>query len=339
MARKDLLDLVDELDKDSNVKQHDRYLVIDALNLFFRNFSAINAVNSDGVHIGGVGGFFRSLGFLIKNISPSHVYVIFDGIGGSNNRKNLIPEYKSGRNETRITNWDVFDNLEEEDDSKISQIQRIAQYLKTLPVKTIALNKVEADDIIAYLSRKVAEQNNKKVFIVSSDQDYLQLITQNITVYRPMEKRFYTSETMKEKYNLPPENFILYKLLMGDGSDKIPGIKGLGEKKLRKLFPELSQKKLSLDDLIDISEVKMKEHIIYARLLHDIEALETRYKVMDLENPMLTENDKEVLDEFIENPTPPYHPDLFLNLYHADKLGNLIRNPEYWLHENFSRLK
>ncbi len=96
----------------------ERYLLIDGLNLFFRNFSAINAVNSNGVHIGGLGGFFRSLGALIRTIQPTQVYVVFDGPGSSNNRKNIIPEYKSARNITRVTKHELFDNLEEEDDKK-----------------------------------------------------------------------------------------------------------------------------------------------------------------------------------------------------------------------------
>ena len=76
--------------------------------------------------------FFRSLGALIRQIQPTGVYVVFDGAGSANNRKNLIPEYKSGRNLQRITNWEVFENHDDEDDAKVDQIVRIIQYLKTL---------------------------------------------------------------------------------------------------------------------------------------------------------------------------------------------------------------
>lgn len=335
----DLLKILDNLNEHSNLPNENRYLIIDGLNLFFRNFSAINSVNSYGNHIGGLGGFFRSLGFLIKTISPTHVFIIFDGIGGSNNRKNLIPEYKSGRNTQRITNWDVFDNLEEEDDSKINQITRIIQYLKHLPVRTISLPKVEADDIIAYLSSKLIKNETDKVFIVSSDKDYLQLINDNISIYRPIEKELYTIETMREKYNMIPSNFILYKLLMGDNSDKITGIKGLGHKGLFKKFPELSTQELSLDDLLLICENKLKEHIVYARVLHDIDLLKTKYKIMDLKNPMVNEKEKKVLLEFLESKTPILNSLNFMRLYEADQLGGLIKNPNIWLEENFKNLK
>ena len=149
---KDLLKLLDNLDEQGEeTVEGERVLMIDGLNLFFRNFAMLNMVNPDGVHIGGLGGFFRSLGALIRQIQPTQVYVVFDGAGSSNNRKNLLPEYKSGRDLQRITNWDAFDNLEDEHDAKVDQMVRIIQYLKTLPVKTVSLDKVEADDIIAYI--------------------------------------------------------------------------------------------------------------------------------------------------------------------------------------------
>jgi DNA polymerase-1 len=229
MKKKELFKLLDNLDeeKDETIEGK-RIILIDGLNLFFRNFAMLNMVNPNGVHIGGLGGFFRSLGALIRQMEPTEVYVVFDGAGSSNNRKNLLPEYKSGRNLQRITNWEAFDNLEEEDDSKIDQIVRIIQYLKTLPVKTVSIDKTEADDIIAYLSKALPKDEKDKVFIVSSDKDFLQLINKNVIVYRPIEKEYYTEETVSEKFNMSPDNFIIYKTLMGDNSDKVKGVKGLG---------------------------------------------------------------------------------------------------------------
>jgi 5'-3' exonuclease len=109
MNNKDLLKLLNNVQEqgDDTPKQR-RVLLIDALNLFFRNFAVINAVNEKGIHIGGLGGFFRSLGAMIKQIEPTEVYIVWDGVGSSNNRKNIIPEYKSERNISRITNWGGF---------------------------------------------------------------------------------------------------------------------------------------------------------------------------------------------------------------------------------------
>ena len=176
MDKKNLLKLLNNTqENDTNVPDGKRILLLDGLNLFFRNFAIMNMVNPDGVHVGGLGGFFRSLGAMIRQTNPTEVYVVFDGAGSANNRKNIVPEYKSGRNNQRVTNWEVFENLEEEHDSKVDQIVRVIQYLKTLPVKTLILDKVEADDIIAYLCNILPNKPNDKIFIVSSDKDFLQL--------------------------------------------------------------------------------------------------------------------------------------------------------------------
>ena len=339
MKKKDLLKLLDNLDEQGEeTVEGERILMIDGLNLFFRNFAMLNAVNPDGVHVGGLGGFFRSLGALIRQIDPTSVYVVFDGAGSANNRKNLLPEYKSGRNLQRITNWEVFDSHEDEDDAKVDQIVRIIQYLKTLPVKTVSIDKVEADDIIAYLSNVLPKQEKDKVFIVSSDKDFLQLVNENVIVYRPMEKEFYTEETIREKFNMSPSNFIIYKTLLGDNSDKVKGVKGLGEKKLLKLFPELTSQNLTLDDVYNICEGKFKEHVVYARIIQDIDALEKNYKIMDLSNPMLDENDKIYLDWVVDSNELNYIPDQFIAFYNEDKLGGMIRNLEFWIKDVFEKL-
>lgn len=316
----------------------ERILIIDGLNLFFRNFAMMNMVNPEGIHVGGLGGFFRSLGAEIRRVNPTQVYVVFDGAGSSNNRKNLLPEYKSGRDLQRITNWEAFDNLEDEHDAKVDQIVRIIQYLKTLPVKTIGIPKVEADDVIAYLSGIIPKDPKDKVFIVSSDKDFLQLVNKNVIVYRPMEKEFYTEETVVEKFKMSPTNFILYKTLMGDNSDKVAGVKGLGPKKLYKLFPELSEKDMTLDDVYNICESKFKENVIYARIIQNIDALERNYKIMDLSNPMLDENDKSYLYSVVESKELNYLPEQFIAMYNEDKLGGMIRNLEFWIKDIFDEL-
>jgi len=339
MENKDLMNLLNDIQEGGDdTPQTKRIIFIDALNLFFRNFSVIGTLNSEGAHVGGLGGFFRSLGALIKNIEADQVYVVFDGIGGSDSRKNLIPEYKSGRRASRITNWEAFDSVEDENSSQIDQIQRIAQYLKTLPVKTVQIDKVEADDVIAYMADELSNDENNKIFIVSSDKDYLQLVKENLIVYRPIEKKYYTPRTILDKFGCSVENFILYKLLMGDSSDKIEGLKGLGPKKLYKYFPELRGEELGLDGLLKLAESKLTEHILYARLLNDPHGLKKKYKVMDLSKPMIDENDIKFLDKFMKESTPEFHPQIFLKMYHMDNLGNLIRNVDVWLRERFEKL-
>jgi DNA polymerase-1 len=329
MKHKELFSLLDEVQEQGEetvVRKHDKVLLIDGLNLFFRNFAMMNMVNPDGVHIGGLGGFFRSLGAMIRQTNPTSVYVVFDGAGSTTNRKNLLSEYKGTRNLQRITNWEAFDNIEEEHDSKIDQIVRIIQYLKLLPVKTTIIDKVEADDIIAVLAEKLVEKHNSTCFIVSSDKDFLQLVTDKIIVYRPMEKEYYTPKVVEEKFGLLPHNFILHKVLLGDNSDNIRGIKGLGAKGIFKKFPELKTEELTLQDIFDISARKFKDHIVYSRIVQDQDRLETNYKVMDLSIPMIDDREKEYLDDLIGEEFPELNSEMFVQFYNTDQLGGMIRN-------------
>ena len=341
MDAKDLLSLLNnvvEENETESLNKHDRVLLIDGLNLFFRNFAMLNFVNEDGVHVGGLGGFLRSLGTLINRIQPTSVYVVFDGVGSTINRKNLLPEYKSNRNITRITNWDIFESLDDEHAAKIDQVVRLIHYLQCLPVKTLSLDKTEADDIIAHLATKLSSDYGSKVFIVSSDKDFIQLVDKNIIVYRPIEKDYYTTDTVIEKFGISAANFILYKVLMGDASDKVAGVKGLGEKKLMKLFPELSQRILTLQDILNISEAKLKENIIYARVLDMQDQLEKNYRIMNLHNPMLDDIEREFLDAIIEYPLPELDNMKFLKYYHEDGLKHLIKNIDYWIQNTFKDL-
>ena len=339
MKKKELFNLLNNIKEDGEIIQTgERILLIDGLNLFFRNFAMLNMVNPKGIHIGGLGGFFRSLGALIRQINPTQVYVIFDGAGSANNRKNINPEYKSGRDLQRITNWEVFDDIEDENDSKVDQIVRIIQYLKTLPVKTVSINKVEADDIIAYLSKVTPTAPKDKVFIVSSDKDFIQLVDDKVIVYRPIEKEYYTKDTVIEKFNISSKNFILYKTLLGDSSDKIKGVKGLGEKGLLKKFPELAEKNMVWGDILDICEKKLKDHVVYARVIQGRDTLEKNYKIMDLSNPMLSDKDKEWLDEVVYTNDFSYYPSQFIAMYNEDQMGGLIRNIEFWIKDCFQNL-
>jgi DNA polymerase I len=318
---------------------HERVLLIDGLNLFFRNFAMLNIVNEHGVHVGGLGGFVRSLGTLINAIQPTSMYVIFDGENSSMNRKNVLSEYKAGRHLSRITNWEIFDDVGDEHDAKVDQIVRLIDYLKCLPIKTIALDKVEADDIIAHLATTITNNNdNSRAYIVSSDKDFIQLTSPKIVVYRPIEKDYYTPDTVVEKFGVLPENFILYKVLMGDASDKVPGIKGLGIKKLHKLFPELNEQVLTLDDIIEISARKYKENIIYSRVVFEEKNLRKNYQIMDLHNPMMDKLEKEYIESQIEEKSPLLNAKMFLKFYQEDGLRHLIKNPEFWVNNQFRTL-
>jgi 5'-3' exonuclease len=339
MNSKDLLKLLDNVKEGEQVtpeEQGERILIVDGLNLFLRNFAVLNYINSEGTHIGGLGGFLRSLGSLVKQLKPTSVYVVFDGVGSSINRKNLLPEYKSGRNINRV-NKKSFANLDQENESKTDQIIHLIHYLQCLPIKILSIDGAEADDIIAFLSKEITKNKNNRAYIISADNDFVQLVDENISIYRSVEKEFITPQYVKEKYRVHPSNFLIYKTLMGDNSDKVGGIKGLGPDKFQKLFSEvMGSEELTMDHIYDICALKFKEHVIYCRALEDFDNLRKAYKIMDLSNPMLDDQEKGYILEQVKESPYELDAETFLRFYHKDGLGNVLKNVDYWIKENWS---
>ena len=159
----------------------------------------------------------------------------------SNAKRNLYPDYKANRNKSRMTNYSIFNSKEEESESINDQMARLIQYLQCLPVSIICVDGIEADDVIGYLATKLENYNaTKEVTIMSADRDFLQLVSDKVKVYSPVKKKIYKPQDILEEFGISNYNFINYKILIGDNSDNLPGVIGLGPKKLIKLFPELA---------------------------------------------------------------------------------------------------
>lgn len=345
VMRKDFQAMLDSINQQEDTPAvhieenfHSRVLIIDALNLFFRNFATINMINKDGAHIGGLAGSIRSLGSLVQLVQPTGVYVIFDGVGSSTNRKNLLPEYKSNRGINRITNWDTFDDLEEENDAKVSQITRFIHYLQCLPIKVGMIDKAEADDMIAYMAAELPTRFDSEVVIVSSDKDYLQLVSNKVTLYRPVTKVFYGPKDVKKEFLIHPSNFIIYKTMLGDQSDKIEGVKGLGPKTLLKLFPDIMTVPMTLQDIFQHCEDHLSEHKVYPQILFRRNNLENHYKLMDLKNPILDDRQVKYIEELIESENNGFYKKQFLELYELDQIGFFIKDIQQWITECFFQL-
>ncbi len=332
-------DILNNLHEESNLEPlhlNSRVLLIDSMNTFLRSFAMIPAINPQGNHVGGLVGFLKSLGYVIKLIRPTRVILVFDGQGNITNRRNTYSEYKANRQIKRITNFKVFSTLAEESDSIATQMLRLLDYLKCLPVSISIIDKIEADDTIAYLSQKLKDD----VIIYSADQDFLQLVNKRITVYSPIKKKFYRPNDVYEQYGMHPYNFITMKCLMGDKSDNLPGVKGLGPKKLMKYFPEIAGEKLfTLQEAYQKATDKVEEHGIYGNVHLFKSQLEINYELMSLDNIQLLEHDQKELDELIDSPPYNLNKKRFFEMYEKDLLGRGIPNTEFWLAEVFSYLQ
>jgi len=327
----------------NNLKQtpppelNDHILVIDAMNMLIRSFSLLKAMSPTGHHIGGLVGFLRSLGYVTRIFDPTRVIVVWDGKGGSANRKNIDPNYKANRATSRITHWGLYDTKAEETEALIGQLFRTKDYLECLPLQQIMMEKLEADDIIAYLAQQ-ADKNNKKITIISSDKDFLQMVNKNIEVYAPVKKKTFTADNIEDELKVIPENYNIVKALLGDNSDGLKGVKGLGIKTIVSQFPDLVTKpNITLDYVFEVCENNLEGKKIFSKIVHEWDKVETNYKLMNLHESVLDDNEKSTILDIVKEDIPDLQAGAFLHLLENDKIEGITKNTEGWL-ENFRGL-
>jgi hypothetical protein len=211
------------------------------------------------------------------------------------------------------------------------QMGRLVEYLQCLPLTLISIDKIEADDTISYLAQKFRD-NNKKVTIVSSDKDFLQIVDQNIEVYSPIKKKTYGKKEVQEELGMIPENYLIMKALLGDNSDNLTGIKGLGPKTLLKEFPGIVKDPLfELKDIHKICEEKLQTKKIFAQILYDWDKVKTNYELMNLLEPRLGDYEIVHILDKIKEPTPSLQAVTFLSMLESDQIEALNKNVEGWL--------
>lgn len=331
----DIFSLLDNIEKSDSLNVNDRVLIVDGLNLYLRVFAVNGALNDNGVPVGGLTGFLRSLAYAIREVNPTRVVIVYDGAGGSQRRRKIHSDYKSNRKPgKRITRWDAFKDAREEKESMKIQFSRLLEYLDFLPINVISIDRIEADDTIAYIAHTLLD---KEVTIMSADQDFLQLVNDRITVWSPTKKKFYTPRMVEADYGIPAHNFLMYKALMGDKSDNIPGVKGLGPKKLPKIVPDLfTQTTLDLDFILE--HAGKGEEPMHKRISESADQLRLNEELMDLKNPPISGELKLRITRLIEAPMNLLSRNDFIIMYNDDQLGNAIASPDLWLKEHFIKL-
>jgi len=227
-----------------------KVVLIDGNSVAYRAFFALPLLNNDkGIHTNAVYGFAMMLEKILKEEKPTHILVAFDA-GKTTFRHETFGDYKGGRQKTPPELSEQFPYLRE-----LLKAHGIAQY---------ELDNYEADDIIGTLSKQ-AEENNFEVRIVSGDKDLTQLASEKTTVLvtrkgvTDIEK--YTPEHIKEKYGLSPEQIVDMKGLMGDASDNIPGVPGIGEKTTIKLLKQYHSVENLLESVDQVSGKKLQENL------------------------------------------------------------------------------
>ena len=338
------LDIFREIEEDhkqgKGSSKNSHLLVIDGLNTFIRVFSAVPALNDDGMHIGGVTGFLRSIAAVIRKHKPTRCVIVFDGKGGSVRRKRMYPNYKANRaNKTAFNRYKEFASLEDEQQSMRRQYGRMIQYLQCLPITTLAIDNIEADDAIAYISNEIFTKQENKVTIVSTDRDFLQLVNNRISVWSPIKKKMYTPNIMREEFGIDAKNYLLYRALTGDKSDNIPGVNGVGLKTMIKRLPIITEnRQLSVEEFVEAATNAEKKYKVHEIIESNMDTIQLNYKLMQLKDVDIAGTTKLLIQEKIHEEINPMDVLNFKKMFMADKMYTVIKDLDTWMSTSFNSL-
>jgi 5'-3' exonuclease len=347
MIKKGYADLLRQISEDhenrnSTLDKDSKVLIVDGLNSFIRVWVANPLVNDNGEHIGGYIGFLRSIGAVIRQFKPTRCIITFDGKGGSARRKKMHSGYKEGRKmSTRFNRREDIgeQSVETELESMRLQMGKLSQYLQALPITLISIDNIEADDTIAYLTTEVFRPKGSEIIIMSDDKDFMQLIDDKTSVWRPVEKKFYTPKEVLARFGVPTHNFIHYKIFMGDASDNIKGINGVGIKTLQSKFPILlGPERVGLDELFEYCNARVNEHKIYKTCVDNKDVLKLNWDLMSLEDLDISGNFKSIIADIAARPIPSLDAFNFKKMIMMDKAYTALPNPDSFLLQTFSSL-
>lgn len=229
----------------------EKLMVIDGSSLIHRAFYALPLLsNKKGIYTNGVYGFLTMLYKVLDEKKPDYICVAFDKKGPTF-RHEEYDKYKAHRSATPT--------------ELVQQFPIIREILDAMKIKYLELSRFEADDIAGTLAR-VGEENSMEVILVTGDKDYLQLATDNtkvlITRKGITELEEFDRNIIIKEYGITPEQLIELKGLMGDQSDNIPGVPGIGEKTGLKLLKEYDTIENIYENIDNISGKKLKENLI-----------------------------------------------------------------------------
>lgn len=285
-------------------------LVVDGNALFKRGYTATkDEYDESGKSNGGVYQFLTTLRMLIEDNLYHRVYVFWDGKFSGKLRWEIYKDYKGNRNK------DYINGTEPEDQNEVLQRQIVFNYLEELYIRQLFDEKVEADDFIAYYCKARKEFEN--ITVVTSDMDICQLVDDNVRLYMINLKKYITPQNFKAQYKYHYENIALVKILCGDSSDNISGVKRLGEKTLFKHFPQLTERRVTLEEIIECASKLQEERLaekkpklqIFENIINGItdgiqgkELYDINRRLVDLTTPLITEEALSEVNLLIESP-------------------------------------
>ncbi len=283
-------------------------LLVDGNALFKVGFhGAKDQYNHRAEHIGGVYQFITVLRKLLTENLYHRVYVFWDGKFSGKLRYNLYPLYKSDRGK------DYENGTQPQDESEIIQKKMIWNYLEEFYIRQAQDEVVESDDFIGYYCLSRGE--NEKITICTSDSDMCQLIEENVRIYFCNLKVYVDNTNYSSYFCHHLENAALVKIIIGDTSDSIKGVKGVKEPTLLEHFPELKERKLTLEYILERAKIlqdertksKLKPLKTLTNIIEGVttgpqgdKLYEINTALVDLKNPLMTNNAIDELNFLLE---------------------------------------
>ena len=318
-------------------------LLIDGSNLLEVSSRGDDRLSGTGKPTGGIFQFFLQLKMLLRKGNFRYVYVFWDGNQSGLLRYKLNSDYKANRDK-EFEDEELSDYMKavnakingmkqyfskKEDPTKLAQRKKqkeifhwqrevIIDCLEELFVRQCMCDKTEADDFIGYYVTH--KKSNERIVICSNDRDLTQLIAEDVIVYVQSLKDFLTVKNYTKIEGINYQNVVLKKVLCGDTSDNIKGIKGFGEKTLLNNFDEITKRKVTLNEVIEkaknINEERAKlkkkplkwaENIVN-RVTDGVQGskiYEINEKIIDLKKPLMTDEAVEMIENIMYTPIDP----------------------------------
>ena len=279
-----------------------RTLIVDGEWNLKRNYNAREIYSSNGEHCSGVFGFLENLGMILNKTLPDRVIVVWDGDMSGKLRHDTYPLYKHDHK-----SWDEesYVRTEEELDSEVrkkvsigNQKRKLKNLFENLFIRQVEVEYIEGDDLIAQYV--LTREPDEHILIYSRDQDYYQLIDENVSVYRPVDNIILTPKNFRKLLGYTHKNCLLYKCFKGDASDNIAGVPGVALKTLLKYFPLFADEEYDIERIIDeastqyIKDTKKSKSKTLQNILGSRHIVNRNKKLMDLKNPFVNQ---EAVDE------------------------------------------
>lgn len=271
-------------------------MIVDMLNMYYRAYIVDPSLSANGQPIGGIKGSLKILQKLCREIKPTQIYICWDGREGSSKRRKINSGYKEGRKPIRLNRDIRHLSDQEEMENKIWQQLRLAEYFNQLPICQLNIEFSEADDIIGAL---VARFRGKQKVVISSDKDYFQLLDDTTLLYRPTQKQILNKNNIISEYNIHPSNFAVARAIVGDKSDNLPGVNGVGLKTVAKKMPFLLEKEDCL--LKDVFDSAIVDDPFWEKIKTSKNLIEENFKVMNLGTINLSPQNSRIIKEAVEN--------------------------------------